>query len=120
MAVITGSTLEVTVGTSSTLPRVISVNLPETRTMIDVTAAGDATTVSVPGLGAGSFTVEAWLDLSNSTLESAVTGGTTTAVTVELDGSTIASFASCYVTRSIQSGGPNGASKATYTFHAAA
>lgn len=124
MAILTGSSLTFYVdgdsGDGDAVPKIISVNVPESRSMIDVTSAGDGTTVSIPGLGAGSFTVEAHLDLSVSSLETAITNGSALEARAYLNGTEVAGFASAYITRSIQSGGPNASAKATYTVYAAA
>jgi hypothetical protein len=122
MATINGTKAAIFIGGTKTtgdrVPGVISFTIPE-QSRIDVTTAGKTRTVSILGLKAGEISADCYLDQSEAALESAITNGTDVDAYfyADIDENEIESI-NCYVTRSVNTSGPNAAVKCTLTFSA--
>lgn len=99
-------------------PNIISFSIPDSRTRIDVTAAGNnGLPTFILGLKPGEVTADCYLDTSDATVEAAITSSyTLDDVHFYVGGVEVWAMDYAYISRSINTSGPNAAAKATVTF----
>lgn len=102
-------------GTGDLVPGLVSFTIPETA-RVDATTAGLDMEAFILGLTPGTVSAECLYDASESTLETAITSGSTTSAYFYIDSTLVLTMSSCYVTASINSSGPTGTVRRTLTF----